>query len=698
MARPSKTDRPDDDDRYKKKREREGQRQREQSKKDREIGPLPKVANPKRRAAATKSLRKFCETYFAARFTKKWGPHHLEVIADFERIITDTGVVALAMPRGSGKTALCEVAVLWAILCHGHRFVMLIAASKGKAVDLMKAVRAGLESNELLLEDFPEACYPIHCLEGTNQRKPLLNGERIMVKAHNLEIVMPPIPGSTFRGAIIRCGGILGSEIRGTSFVMSNGDRLRPTLFIADDPQTDASARSQKQNDQRESLLAGAVLGMAGPGQPLAGIVPCTVIKPNDMADRILNRELHAEYGGRRYKMLKRMAEEKDLQAWRKYGEARHEGMRNGDGGKAGNAYYKKHRKEIEALAEATWEEHYDPGELSAVQHAINLWLRDRQAFYAEAQNDPAAGLSCDIRKLDAKFVVKRLSGHDRGIVPQPVQFVAAGIDCHDDLLYWTIVGLENVPTGYVIDYGTWPRQHTRYFLKRDAAPTMAKWLFDRDGIERDPKAILYAALDQLTRELFEMKLRREDSDEIVRIGKAVIDAGYLRDVVFKFCKESPYSAMLFPTHGAAAHNMPNPARRTTGGARWSKGEDYYVPPPGRRPVRYAIVDSAAWIAKTHNAFMTPMGAAGAWTLFNGTPSEHRCFVDHLTSEDPVDDLKPDGKKVRKYILKPGADNHWLDSTKLAGIGGEELGCQPTYAPADPNKPTGKRAPKVSYY
>lgn len=683
-----------EDPKYKKKREREAQRQRDQSKKDREIGPLPKVVDPKRRAAAVKSFKKFCLTYAALRFKKPFSPDHEEVIRDFERIIKGVGIVALAMPRGSGKTTLCELAVLWAILCHGHRFVMLIAASKGKAVDLLKAVRTELESNELLLEDFPEVCLPIHSLEGTNQRKPLFNGERIIVRAKDTEIIMPPLEGTGFRGALIRCGGLLGAEIRGTSYVMPNGDRLRPSLFVADDPQTDRSAASEKQNNQREGLLAGAVLGMAGPGEPLSGIVPCTVIRPNDMADRILNRELHPEYGGRRYRLLKRLADDKELGPWRQYGDVRGEGLRSGDEGAAGNAHWKKNRKVLEALAEAAWLERFDPGELSAVQHAANLWLRDRQAFYAEYQNDPAAGMVLDIRKLEVKHLVKRLSGRDRGIVPKPVQFAAVGIDCHDDLLYWSVLGAEQVPTAYVIDYGTWPRQNSRYFLKRDASPTIEKVLFDRDRIERDEKARLYAALEACVEELMAMELRREDSDEIVRIGRIVPDAGYLPDVVFRFAKESKHSSIIFPTQGAAAHNMPNPAKRPPPGARWSKGEDYYVPPPGRRPVRYAVVNGAAWIGKVHGGFMTPKGAVGAWLMFNAPAAEHRCFCDHLTSEDPFEDRRPDGRKVRRYQLRPGADNHWLDATKLAGIGVEELGCQPSYGkPVEKSK--GKRPAKV---
>ncbi|MFN7291962.1 MAG: hypothetical protein ACK5ST_01420, partial [bacterium] len=45
----------------------------------------------------------------------------------------------------------------------------------------------------------------------------------------------------------------------------------------------------------RESILAGAILGLAGPGKKISGIMPCTVIRPGDMADNILSRENAAE-------------------------------------------------------------------------------------------------------------------------------------------------------------------------------------------------------------------------------------------------------------------------------------------------------------------------------------------------------------------------------------------------------------------
>ena len=70
---------------------------------------------------------------------------------------------------------------------------------------------------------------------------------------------------------------------------------VRPQLVVMDDPQTEESARSLSQCANRESILAGAVLGLAGPGKKISGIMPRTVIRPGDMADRILHRDNHPE-------------------------------------------------------------------------------------------------------------------------------------------------------------------------------------------------------------------------------------------------------------------------------------------------------------------------------------------------------------------------------------------------------------------
>ena len=87
---------------YETHRERMAARAAELSESGRDIGALPKVVNPKRKAACSTSFRAFCETYFPATFGLAWSADHLKVIAAIEAAVTKGGLFAFAMPRGSG--------------------------------------------------------------------------------------------------------------------------------------------------------------------------------------------------------------------------------------------------------------------------------------------------------------------------------------------------------------------------------------------------------------------------------------------------------------------------------------------------------------------------------------------------------------------------------------------------------------------
>jgi hypothetical protein len=274
---------------YDQMKERARERNARLSAEGRDIAPLPAVADPDRKARASGSFRAFCETYFPQTFHLPWSPDHLKVVARIEQAVLHGGLFARAMPRGSGKTSLCERACIWAILTGARRFVCLIGSDEGHAVNMLDTIKTELESNDLLLEDFPEAVHPIRCLEGIANRcaGQLYEGRRTFIEWTAKELVLPTIPGSAASGAILKVAGITG-RIRGMKHQTAGGESIRPDLVILDDPQTDESARSLSQCQARESILAGAVLGLAGPGKRISGIMPCTVIKPGDMADRIV--------------------------------------------------------------------------------------------------------------------------------------------------------------------------------------------------------------------------------------------------------------------------------------------------------------------------------------------------------------------------------------------------------------------------
>ncbi len=99
-------------------------------------------------------------------FHLAWSPDHIKVIEKIEQAVVHGGLFALAMARGSGKSSIAEVACIWAVL-YGHRnFVCLIGSDEGHACDMLDSIKTELDSNELLLADFPEVCFPIQALDG----------------------------------------------------------------------------------------------------------------------------------------------------------------------------------------------------------------------------------------------------------------------------------------------------------------------------------------------------------------------------------------------------------------------------------------------------------------------------------------------------------------------------------------------------
>ena len=186
-------------------------------------------------------------------------------------------------------------------------------------------------------------------------------------------------------------------------------DPSRPSLVVLDDPQTDESARSPSQCATRESILAGAVLGLAGPGKKISGIMPCTVIRPDDMADNILDRDKHPDWNGERTKMVYTFPTNQKL--WDEYARVRAEGLRQGDGGKAATEFYREHQSEMDAGAAVAWPVRFNHDELSAIQHAMNLKLQDEAAFYAEYQNEPLPVERAHSAELTADQIAGKING-----------------------------------------------------------------------------------------------------------------------------------------------------------------------------------------------------------------------------------------------------------------------------------------------
>ena len=642
---------------YERRKERARQTQADQSKSGRDIGELPAVVDPDRKARAEKDFRFFCEAYFPMTFHLALSPDHLKVIARIEQAVLHGGLFALAMPRGSGKTCIAECACLWAVL-YGHReFVCLIGASEVHAVEMLDSIKMELEGNDLLEADFPEVVHPIRCLDGIANRcsGQLYKGERTYIGWTSNEVVLPTMPGSAASGAIIKVAGITG-RFRGMKGKRADGKTVRPSLVVLDDPQTDESARSLSQCATRERILAGAVLGLAGPCNKISGIMPCTVIRPGDMADNILDREKHPEWNGERTRMVYRFPANEKL--WAKYAEVRAESLRIHGDLREATAFYEANRQALDEGAEVAWPERFNHDEASAIQHAMNLKLQDEAAFFAEYQNEPLPekGIE-DEGLLTPDQIAGKLNGMKRGEVPIGANHLTMFIDVHGKLLFWLIAAWEDDFTGVVIDYGAYPDQKRQYFTLRDAQKTL-QLVAKGAGLE----GAIYAGLEALTGDYLNREWRRDDGAHL-KIERCLIDAnwGTSTDVVYQFCRQSAHAAVLLPSHGrfVGATSMPFAEYKRKCGDR--VGFNWRIPNvQGRRAIRHVLFDSNFWKSFIHARLAVPMGDRGCLSLFGRDAEAHRLLAEHLTSEYRIK-AESRGRVVDEWKQTPDKDNHWLD-------------------------------------
>lgn len=797
---------------YDERRDAERARNAAQSLAGRDIGDMPEVQNPQRKADCERNFRLFCEAYFPENFSLAWSDDHLKVIDRIETAVLKGGLFALAMPRGTGKalaldtplatptgwtsmgnvavgdwlfdeqghqcrvvrkspvftdhecyrvtfndgesivcdaghlwqvedifgrrnpyvkttewlasrykehcfqisrpaqndeieivniekvptvptqcvmvdspshlylagrrmvpthnSTLTECAALWSML-YGHReFVMVVGSTESAALEMLDSIKTELEVNENLAADFPEVCFPIASLDGIANRcaGQLYGGERTRITWTSSEIVLPTVKNSKASGIIVRVAGITG-RVRGMKYKRSDGRSVRPSLVIIDDPQTSESAGSLEQTRKRVRVLAGDILGLAGPGQKISGIMPCTVIRPGDLADTILNRTTHPDWNGERTRMLYQFP--KNMKLWEEYAEIRAEALRTEGNFQAATDFYLANRKAMDEGAVVEWEARFNPDEVSALQHAMNLKLQDEIAFQSEYQNDPLPEDVSDDSLMSVDEIAEKVNGLARGRVPLACDKLTMFIDVQKALLYYVVIAWSEDFSGAVVDYGAWPDQHRRQFSLSDANPTIQS-TFPKAGFEGG----LYAALQALTDDYLAREWEREDG-ALLKIERAMIDAnwGQSTDLIYQFCRQSIYSGVILPAHGryVGASSKPMTEYKKQQGDKL--GFNWMMPSvKGKRAIRHVIFDSNFWKSFIHARLAVPMGDKSCLSLYGRHPQIHQLIAEHLTAEYRVKTIGR-GRTVDEWKLRPErSDNHWLDCCAGCAVCASMLG------------------------
>lgn len=643
----------------------------------REVGPLPEVADWGRRDRCEAALLEFLGTYFPNTFNLEWSDDHLATVAEIERIIRGGGLLSLAMPRGTGKSMISIRAALWAVLYGLRRYVAVVAAESQLAKDLIEVLTTELQGNPLLLADFPEVCHPIQALQNETKRQKgqTVDGVNTRMRLAKERIVFPTVAAKSVKsekqlkasGAMIRSVGITGS-LRGMVVTGMDGTSFRPDLALVDDAQNRKSAKSPVQTTYRERLVKGDVLGWAGPGVKIACMNLCTVIYPDDLSDRLLDREKNPAWNGRRTRLLHTLPENLDL--WDQYAEIRRRSQREHGDNRLGNAFYKKNRKAMDKGAVAGWPARFEPDEVSAVQFAMNLRIDRPDEFAAEYQNEPVVADLESVNDLTAGGLAKKLNRVKLGEVPRECSRLTAFIDV-GRILWWGVCGWDERFGGSLIDYGTWPQQNRTYFTNADARQTIATTY---SGLSEE--AATYKALGDLVKRLAGKEWVQEETGVAMRLDRALIDSAWMTDTIYSFCRKSAHAGLLLPSRGYAVGPTGTPIDFWPLKDNERRGPNWRLAPPPGKSGRLLTFDPNHWKTFVSDRLLTPEGAAGCLWVNGKTGGEHEMLFDHLTCEFRVRvELEKKGRVYDAWAERPGRkDNHLWDILVGCAVAASERG------------------------
>lgn len=633
---------------------------------------MPPVGDWKRRRGARVSFRRFCEIYGTMVFTIKWSDDHLRVITRLQESITRGGQFCLAMPRGSGKTSLVAWAALWAILYGKRRMVVIVGADARASSQMLELIVGEIETNPLILEDFPEIAYPFRRIEGIAQRASgqLCLGESTRLSITADELVLPTVPKAAVEkpeqllsaGSVVRTVGITG-RIRGMQARLTTGEVVRPSLVLLDDPQTDESAKSPSQCDYRERIVGGAILGLAGPKVRMSAIATVTVIRPDDLADRLLTRERHPDWASERTKLVYEWGSGDDL--WRQYAEIRRDPSR---GPREATEFYRANRSAMDAGAKVAWSQRFDEGQLSALQYAWDLRIdRGEDAFAAEYQNEPLPEQRTAVGSIDPEMMLERLYPAPRGTIPSEASVVTAGIDVQGACLYWLVAAWTDEGRGWIVDYGTFPDQGGIRLSLQEVHYSLASAFPNATEEERIASGCR-AAIEMLAQDW------RSESGGVLRMDRILIDSGWGQHTATVRAAVRATRAPVNTSKGfaiGAKHTKQIAEGRRKPGER--VGLNWRMTDPIRSGigVREVQFDSNFWKSWVASRFRTPVGVPGSLEICGDSPADirrHTQLARQFEAEESVL-VEAAGRRVEEWLIRrPGLDNHFLDCVVLASV------------------------------
>jgi len=595
------------------------------------------------RDALEESLKGWMLHHGGDAFCDPFSPDHDKVLAKIEHAINKGGLFALAMPRGHGKSTILKWATLYCILTGRRRYVVIIAATAEMAQAVVDFVRQQIQESDTLHAHYPHATTYARATDGKaiKARYQLrADGKTSGIHWSKTALVLPEVldpAGEPYpsNGAILEGHGLTGA-IRGKWRDTKTGKVLRPDFALLDDPSTRESAESESQNNMRERIIMGDVLGLAGPREKIAAVMPCTIVQPGDLAARFLDHAKHPEWSGETCRLVEKWPDEQDG-LWAEYAHMYEDGIAQGRGTKEAFAFYKSNRAAMDRGSQASWEHRIRKGELSAIHTAENLLIETKDQFWAEYQNEPKKH-GVTLYTLTPEIVQSRTTDRLGGVVPDWAQVVIAATDINRSYALTTVVVAFGAhQTAAVLWYGI----HKMHVAK--------------ESTEIERRRIIYEELAKHGREIGTLPCRPQSW---------IIDGGGSPEgCVIQFAFNAPQICGI-PAACCFGRGWKNyrPTAKATYKVR--VGEQYHHVSE-RRDRQWIILNADYWREIMQRGWTGEPGGPGSCSLPRGNHSD---FAAQITREQLAGKDNIGGRTVWVWNTAPGPHDYG-DCMHMAYVG-----------------------------
>jgi hypothetical protein len=655
---------------------------------------IPKIDETKERESREKyryNLKAFCLEVMPHSFNLEFSESHDRVVQSMQEAILNGGWRCYAMPRGSGKTTLAIAAIIWAILFGHLRFGAIVASDQGAAAKLLSSIKTEIWQSDIIGKLWPQLFAYLEKGEGHGQKFiHVLNydGTPPLIKWGTDMLKLPSVPvddGHEWNGAVVQVRGIT-SGIRGMQLKLKTGETIRPDFLMVDDPQTRESSRSKTQTDQREEIIDGDAIGLAGPGKTIAAFMLCTVIEPNDLSERYLNRKIHGEWAGVKSAMVEQWPDALDT-LWEEYKVLYVKATREERDTKEATDFYLANREAMDKGGRVYWEARKLPGDHSALQHAMNMRIRMKNAFLSEYQNEPIQRVAGKPYMIDEVMVMEKTNGLQRLTMPSEARLLVVMVDINYIGLTSVVLASTNDAVRYMIDCQKFPENGDLYDPSRNKHK------------ESDAAAIA-RALDAHIPILAGKRYMRDG--QMVAPDLVLIDCGNWMDLVFRWCAANGHklaTPRLYPSRGRADSKYQPSQLVGQPGDGWHVAE-------WKNRGRVLVHNSDLWRMRAQQAFIVPTSVPGSVSLYGKTPGEHKAFSDEVCAEilDEYQELTEGGNRFFKWSHRVGARNDKLDSlvgamAGLSCLGASESGLGKLIGQAkvqkQPNRRVGRKVSQI---